>query len=62
MDEDLRREIIMDHYTNPVNKKVPDKKEDYQMVNTNNSSCIDNLDIYIKIKELVQFLLLLAQL
>ena len=51
MEEDLRREIIMDHYTNPINKKVPENTLDYQKVNTNNSSCIDNLDIYLKIED-----------
>lgn len=49
MDEELRREIIMDHYQNPRNKT---KKEDnsYEKINTRNASCIDNLDIYIKIE------------
>ena len=39
----------MEHYSHPINRK---RKEDgsYLKVNTNNSSCIDNLDIYIKIK------------
>ncbi len=49
MDEDIRREIIMDHYLNPINKKKPEQENEYQKVNTNNSSCIDNLDIYVKI-------------
>ena len=47
MDEFLRREIIMEHYQNPRNKKEC-KDDTYQKVNTNNASCIDNLDIYIK--------------
>ena len=51
MDEELRREIILDNYTNPYNKKVPVDKDEYQKVNTNNSSCIDNLDIYVKIED-----------
>lgn len=50
MDEFLRREIIMDHYQNPRNKKKCNDKT-YKKVNTNNASCIDNLDIYIKTKE-----------
>ena len=44
MDEFTRREIIMEHYQNPKNKKEI-KDETYKKVNTNNSSCIDNLDI-----------------
>jgi len=50
MDENLRREIIMEHYQNPQNKKDC-KEESYIKVNTNNSSCIDNLDIYVKIED-----------
>ena len=50
MDEFTRREIIMEHYQNPKNKKEI-KDETYKKVNTNNSSCIDNLDIYVKIKD-----------
>lgn len=49
MDETLRREIIMDHYQNPRNKHEC-HDETYQKVNTNNASCIDNLDIYLKIE------------
>lgn len=47
MDEFTRREIIMDHYQNPKNKKEV-KEKTYKQINTNNSSCIDNLDIYVK--------------
>lgn len=50
MDEFLRREIIMDHYQNPKNRRRIED-ETYEKINTNNSSCIDNLDIYIKIEE-----------
>lgn len=46
MDENLKREVIMQHYTNPLHKEeFSDEK--YVKVNTNNESCIDNLDIYI---------------
>ena len=50
MNQELKREIIMEHYTHPVNRRRVDDLE-YQKINTNNASCIDNLDIYIKIKE-----------
>ena len=44
-----KREIIMDHYSNPRNRKrINDGK--YIVENTSNSSCIDNLDIYVNIK------------
>lgn len=50
MDENLRREIIMENYLHPTNRKeVFDK--DYKMVNTRNVSCIDNLDIYVKFQD-----------
>ena len=48
MDETLKREIIMEHYQNPLNRHIVED-ESYIKVNTNNTSCIDNLDIYIKI-------------
>ncbi len=50
MDENLRREIIMEHYQNPRNKKTM-KDDTYEKVNTNNASCIDNLDLFIKIED-----------
>lgn len=49
MDESVRRQIIMEHYQNPINKRKMDE-EGYIKVNTRNSSCIDNLDLYIKIE------------
>lgn len=49
MDEFVKREIIMEHYQNPRNRKRSEE-ESYLKVNTNNESCIDNLDIYIKVE------------
>ena len=49
MDKNLRRELILDNFNNPMNKHVGDS--DYLMINTNNESCIDNLDIYYKISD-----------
>ena len=40
----------MKHYGNPKNRKCPEE-EGYQKVNTANSSCVDNLDIYVKIED-----------
>jgi len=48
MDADLRREIILDNYTNPFHKET--KKEGYLYANANNVSCIDNINIYVKIE------------
>lgn len=47
MDSELRREIILDNYTNPFHKEK--KEKDYISANANNSSCIDNINIYIKL-------------
>ena len=48
MDKDLKRSIILDNYQNPNNKHTSDNS--YVKINTRNVSCIDNLDIYLKIK------------
>jgi len=48
--KELKREIMIDNYRNPFHKEVPEENQEYQKVNTNNESCIDNLDIYVKIK------------
>ena len=50
MDSNLKREIIMEHYAHPKNR-VRTEDSDYLKINTNNSSCIDNLDIYVKIEK-----------
>ncbi len=49
MDANIKREIIMEHYTHPKNR-LRKESPDYLKVNTRNASCIDNLDIYLKIK------------
>ena len=50
MDPEVKREIIMDNYLNPLNKETPDDTS-YEKVNSNNESCIDNIDIYVKIED-----------
>lgn len=50
MDSELKREIIMEHYQNPINRKIIND-ESYIKVNTANESCIDNIDMYILIKD-----------
>ena len=47
MDKDIKRSIILDNYQNPNNKRV--SGTDYIKINTRNVSCIDNLDIYVKL-------------
>lgn len=48
MDTEIKREIILDNYQNPFNKDGNDELG-YEKVNSNNSSCIDNIDLYVNI-------------
>ena len=48
MDSNLRREIILDNYQDPMNRGLIDD-DTYIKVNTNSESCIDNLDFMIKV-------------
>ena len=50
MDNELKREIILDNYKNPFNKDGNDELG-YEKANTNNESCIDNIDLYCKIED-----------
>ncbi len=50
MDEEVKREIILDHYQNPLHRHVVDDHS-YISVNSRNASCIDNLDFYVKIED-----------
>ena len=50
MDENVKRELIMEHYQNPLNRKIIEDPS-YIKVNTANQSCIDNLDLYIKVED-----------
>ena len=45
---DMMRSIIMDHYSNPINKHEP-KENGYQKVHMHSDNCIDNLDVYLKV-------------
>ena len=49
MDRDLKRSIILDNYQNANMKHTSD--DNFIKINTRNVSCIDNLDIYLKIKD-----------
>ena len=50
MDDNTKREILFDNYTNPYNK-IDEELDGYLKVNSNNESCIDNIDMYIKIED-----------
>ena len=49
MDKDIKRSIILENYQNSYNRKRHDNDDNYLKVNNRNVSCIDNLDIYIKL-------------
>ncbi len=50
MDPNLRREIILEHYQHPINRGLVDD-EHYEKANTHNDSCIDNIDVMMKITD-----------
>ena len=50
MDAELKREVILDNYNNPYHKGLKNEVG-YKKANTNNESCIDNIDIELKIEE-----------
>ena len=48
MNAELKREIMLDNYSNPFHKET--KGVEYIKVNGNNISCIDNINLYLKIE------------
>jgi len=49
MDQNLKRSIILENYQNPINKGLVNN-DDYILVNTNNESCIDEINLMVKIE------------
>lgn len=49
MDQELKRELILENYNNPYHKGLKNTS-DYYKANTNNESCIDDIDIELKIE------------
>ena len=49
MDSNLRREIIIDNYQNPVNRKKIDD-DSFIVASKISDSCIDNITLYVKFK------------
>ena len=50
MDTEFKREIILDNFQKPFNKNGNDDLN-YMKINSNNESCIDNIDIYVDIED-----------
>ena len=51
MDKELKRSIILDNYNNPNNRIKKDNNPDYIKLNSRNLTCIDNIDLYIKLND-----------
>ena len=50
MNNDLKREIILDNYQNPANRGLPEDSN-YQQVNSRNESCVDNITVAALVKD-----------
>ena len=50
MDQNLKRSIILDNYQNPKNKGLI-QDDSYIKTNMNNESCIDEVDLMVKITD-----------
>lgn len=50
MDPNLKRSIILEHYQHPKNRGLIDNDE-YIKINMNNESCIDEINLMVKIKD-----------
>lgn len=50
MDNNLKRTIILENYQNPKNKGLI-KDDSYIYVNMNNESCIDEINLMVKIED-----------
>ncbi len=48
MDDKIKRDTILEHYQNPLNKQEP-SGDGYIKNNSRNASCVDNIDLYIKL-------------
>ena len=49
MDAEIKRSIILDNYLDAKNRGIPSDMDGYIKINSNNESCIDNIDIYVKL-------------
>lgn len=50
MNEQLKREIILDHYQNPHNKGLVNDP-DYHMIHNASDSCIDDIKVQMLVKD-----------
>ena len=50
MDQETKRSIILEHYQNPKNKGLIED-ETYIKINMNNDSCIDEVNLMVKLED-----------
>ncbi len=50
MNPEIKRSIIMDHYQNPRNKQLVED-DSYYFQNMNNTSCIDEVNVQLKVED-----------
>ena len=50
MDKEIKREIMLDHYNNPNNKKTVND-ERYRSVHNASDSCIDDVTVYMRAED-----------
>ncbi len=46
LDAETKKEIIMEHYLHPLNRKITDNPN-YIKIKSKSSTCIDDIDLYI---------------
>jgi len=49
MNEDIKKMIILENYQNPKNRGLIDDNS-YKIINTNSESCIDQIDLQVKVE------------
>lgn len=49
MDKNIKRSIILDNYQNTINRCRHENDNNYIKMNTRSNTCIDDLDLYLKI-------------
>jgi nitrogen fixation NifU-like protein len=50
MDSELKKELIMEHYSNPLNRGIIDDPR-YIKVKSKAETCIDDIDLYVLIED-----------
>lgn len=50
LDEHMMRSIIMDHFSNPRHRHVPNDLSSYIQIHKDSENCIDDITLYIEIE------------